>query len=350
MLGKVQSFDVSASVAYPNGKGRWLRFSDGYLVRTTSALGNAFRRSLTFFGVLAGHIVWMAPARVKIQLPERAAPELPARCAVTCRDTLETGRSPYSEWFMLVIHDLAVLIDLVEKEKGYVIGGLLLVGVRVNSVALRPKAGPVAADLTWSESGLPGGVEPRQEQNGRREQNCRRRSLRPKRSAKQDCRRRSLRPKRSRGQNVPTPLASSGAVGASKTADAARFERSGRRKHKPPSGKLPDRAWRFGPTAALSGRGDQFLGDAGRVERSGRHRRHSPGTRCFVTRPRRSKQLADTPPALASGERTPTPVASTEAVGTDESCRTPLVDSANVRFRPGKNFRDQRLENTELTG
>ena len=31
---------------------------------------------------------------------------------------------------------------------------------------------------------------------------------------------------------------------------------------------LPDRAWRFGPTEALSGRGDQFLGDAGRVERS----------------------------------------------------------------------------------
>ena len=116
---------------------------------------------------------------------------------------------------MLVIHDLAVLIDLVEKEKGYVIGGLLLVGVRVNSVALRPKAGPVAADLTWSESGLPGGVEPRQEQNGRREQNCRRRSLRPKRSAQ---------------AKLPTPVASTEAVGASKTADAARFERSGRRK------------------------------------------------------------------------------------------------------------------------
>ena len=66
---------------------------------------------------------------------------------------------------------------------------------------------------------------------------------------------------------------------------------------------LPDRAWRFGPTQALSGRGDQFLGDAGRVERSGRHQAHRPGTGCFVTWPRRSKQLADAPPALASGER-----------------------------------------------
>jgi hypothetical protein len=39
---------------------------------------------------------------------------------------------------------------------------------------------------------------------------------------------------------------------------------------------LPDRAWRFGPTATLSGRGDQVLGDAGRVERSARHRRIIP--------------------------------------------------------------------------
>ena len=36
-----------------------------------------------------------------------------------------------------------------------------------------------------------------------------------------------------------------------------RAERSAQTK--PPSGSLPDRAWRFGPTAALSGRGDNTL-------------------------------------------------------------------------------------------
>ena len=97
MLGKVHSFDVSASVVYPNGKGRRLRFSDGYLVRTSSALGNAFRTSLTFFGVLAGHIVWMAPARVKIQLPERAAPELPADARTHVETLWKLGDSPTLE-------------------------------------------------------------------------------------------------------------------------------------------------------------------------------------------------------------------------------------------------------------
>jgi hypothetical protein len=78
MLGKQHSFDVSASVIYPNGKGRRLRFNDGALVRTTTAFGNAFRTGLTFFGALAGHVVWMKSARVKIQLPETAAQTLPA--------------------------------------------------------------------------------------------------------------------------------------------------------------------------------------------------------------------------------------------------------------------------------
>jgi hypothetical protein len=76
-----------------------------------------------------------------------------------------------------------------------------------------------------------------------------------------------------------------GPAGYPRGCEARRHRRNCRRRSlraerlaqaKLPSGKLPDRAWRFGPTAALSGRGDQFLGDAGRVERSGRHRRIVP--------------------------------------------------------------------------
>jgi hypothetical protein len=66
-----------------------------------------------------------------------------------------------------------------------------------------------------------------------------------------------------------------------------------------------------------------------------------------MKQPAPAKRLADAPPPLASGGRKPTPVASTEAVGTDEGCRTPPVDLANVRFRPGKNFRDQRLKSPQ---
>jgi hypothetical protein len=119
------------------------------------------------------------------------------------------------------------------------------------------------------------------------------------------CRRRSLR----------GPACGCGAVGTNKSAKRS----------------LPDRAWRFGPTEALSGRGDNTLPApvnlGTRVGRSNRHPRSG-------SRIRRHRWL--------QADELPTPVASTQAVGTDEGCQTAPVDSANVRFRPGKNFRDQR--------
>jgi hypothetical protein len=97
MLGKVHAFDVSASVKYPHGKGRRLRFNDGALLRTTSGLGNAFRTSLTFFGALAGHIVWMTPARVKIQLPQQAARVLPSASRTEVETFWRLGDPPTLE-------------------------------------------------------------------------------------------------------------------------------------------------------------------------------------------------------------------------------------------------------------
>ncbi len=140
------------------------------------------------------------------------------------------------------------------------------------------------------------------------------------RSLRDACRHRSLRPNRSAPTNLPTPVArvparGCEAVGTNKRADAGRFDLRGRHQQNLPSGTLPDRAWRFGPTATLSGRGDQFLGDAGRVERSARHRRIVPApvasSRGLVgpsgSRMRRHRWL--------QANELPTPVASTDAVG-----------------------------------
>jgi len=75
--GKQQSFDVGASVNYPNGKGRRLRFKDGLTIRTNSNFGDTFGTALTVAGALTGQIVLSSPANVKLKLPENGAANLP---------------------------------------------------------------------------------------------------------------------------------------------------------------------------------------------------------------------------------------------------------------------------------
>src|SRR5262249_32151751 len=69
LQGKRQSFDVGASVHYPNGKGRTPRFRDGIVLRANSDFGNAFATALTVAGALTGSIVWATPAKVTLDLP-----------------------------------------------------------------------------------------------------------------------------------------------------------------------------------------------------------------------------------------------------------------------------------------
>jgi hypothetical protein len=95
-----------------------------------------------------------------------------------------------------------------------------------------------------------------------------------------------------------------GAVDTNQPADAGCLDRSGRhqtsRRRRSPRPKwsapnksakrnLPDRAWRFGPTATLSGRGDNTL--------------PVPVARVLAgeKQPAPAKRLADAPPPLASG-------------------------------------------------
>ena len=78
LQGKMQAFEVGASVAYPSGKGRRLRFRDGLLIRQNSNFGDAFLTALTVVGALGGVIVLSSPAKITLKLPESVAEEVPA--------------------------------------------------------------------------------------------------------------------------------------------------------------------------------------------------------------------------------------------------------------------------------
>jgi hypothetical protein len=77
LQGKRQSFEVGASVEYPEGKGRRLRFHDGISLRANSNFGNAFHTALTVAGAATGMLVLSRPAKVTIDLPVGVAVEIP---------------------------------------------------------------------------------------------------------------------------------------------------------------------------------------------------------------------------------------------------------------------------------
>jgi hypothetical protein len=75
--GKRQSFEVGASVDYPQGKGRKLRFQDGIILRADSDFGNKFATAVAMAGVLTGHIMLTRPATAKFALPANVAEVIP---------------------------------------------------------------------------------------------------------------------------------------------------------------------------------------------------------------------------------------------------------------------------------
>jgi hypothetical protein len=75
---KRMTFEVGASVDYPDGKGRVLRFRDGIVLRTNSNFGNAFGTSLAVAGLLTGQLVLATPATITLELPAEVAEDVPA--------------------------------------------------------------------------------------------------------------------------------------------------------------------------------------------------------------------------------------------------------------------------------
>jgi hypothetical protein len=94
LCGRKQSFEVGASVEYPQGKGRRVRFRDGIFLRTNAAFGNPFGTALTVAGAMTGQIVMTRPATVKIELPLAATDEIPAGMVPEVRTLWRLGDPP----------------------------------------------------------------------------------------------------------------------------------------------------------------------------------------------------------------------------------------------------------------
>lgn len=73
LQGKKQRFEVGASVKYPLGKGRRVRFHDGIFLRANSNFGDAFTTAIALAGTVGGGLVLSRPAEVTIPLPSGVA-------------------------------------------------------------------------------------------------------------------------------------------------------------------------------------------------------------------------------------------------------------------------------------
>ena len=71
--GTRQELEVGASVEFPRGKGRRLRFRDGMLLRANADFGSRFNKAITIAGAVGGVIVLTKYATVTIDLPTHVA-------------------------------------------------------------------------------------------------------------------------------------------------------------------------------------------------------------------------------------------------------------------------------------
>jgi hypothetical protein len=67
--GKPQTFEVGATVVYPHGRGRMVRYQPGNEVRHNACFRNPFGNFLSVFGLLAGMVVLYRPATVTFTPP-----------------------------------------------------------------------------------------------------------------------------------------------------------------------------------------------------------------------------------------------------------------------------------------
>jgi hypothetical protein len=81
LQGKHQSFEVGASVFYPEGKGQRLRFFHGIPLDTNTDFRGPFSKGVVIFAAVTGHFILSKPATVKIALPANVPDELPSDAA-----------------------------------------------------------------------------------------------------------------------------------------------------------------------------------------------------------------------------------------------------------------------------
>jgi hypothetical protein len=93
LQGAAQTFEVGATVEYPDGKGRRLRFFDGVFLRPNDGFGDSFHTALTIVGAATGTIVLSRPASVRITLPTGVAQQVPPESS-PIHETLWRLRDP----------------------------------------------------------------------------------------------------------------------------------------------------------------------------------------------------------------------------------------------------------------
>ena len=91
LQGTTQSFDVGASVEYPSGKGRRLRFHDGLSLRTNTEFKDPTGKAIAIAGAFTGQIVLYSPATVKMTLPTGVADHLDEPSVVEIRTLWRLG-------------------------------------------------------------------------------------------------------------------------------------------------------------------------------------------------------------------------------------------------------------------
>ena len=75
--GRKQAFEVGATAAYSEGKGRRLRFRDGILLRTDAQFYNAIGSALALGSTATGNLTLVTPATVTMILPTDVAEHAP---------------------------------------------------------------------------------------------------------------------------------------------------------------------------------------------------------------------------------------------------------------------------------
>ena len=75
--GTEQAFEVGASVTYPEGKGKTIRFRDGIVVRSNADLFNAVGTALTIGGAMTGQLILTKPVTLTLTFPKNVAADIP---------------------------------------------------------------------------------------------------------------------------------------------------------------------------------------------------------------------------------------------------------------------------------
>ncbi|MEQ8667858.1 MAG: hypothetical protein RIC12_01715 [Pirellulales bacterium] len=94
LQGRSQTFEVGASVLYPDGKGNRVRYFDGIFLRTNTNFDKKWDTAVTVFGAAGGGIVLSSPATATIAIPSGVSENVPSGLEPQAMDFWKLGDPP----------------------------------------------------------------------------------------------------------------------------------------------------------------------------------------------------------------------------------------------------------------